>query len=97
MTTRSFRRLLFVGALACGCASAPRPRPEAPARAADTAPDKAAALRAASGDLHQEQDADRWAIDAARERKQRDDRQKADAASKAAALQVRPTPAPPAP
>jgi len=86
MTTFKLSRIVLVGALACACAAAPRPRPEAPARVADTAPDKAAALRAAPGNLHQQDDEDRWAIEAARERRRRADQEKVEAANRAATL-----------
>jgi hypothetical protein len=106
MTTFKLSRLLCVGALACACAASPKPRPETAARVSDTAPDKAAAMRAASGDLRLQESEDRFAIEAARERKRRVDQEKTQAAeNRPGALgpvDVRqppaaPTPAPPAP
>ena len=63
------RRLLVIAVLALACAASPRPRPEAASRVKDSAPDKIAAQRAASGNLRLEDEDQRWGIDAARERR----------------------------
>ena len=68
--TRAFLRKTFVVALLASCASSPRPRPESAQRVPDSAPEKVAAQRAATG-LRLEEDDERWGIVAARERKQR--------------------------
>jgi hypothetical protein len=106
MTTFELSRLLCVGALACACAASPKPRPETAARVSDTAPDRAAALRAASGDLRLQESEDRFAIEAARERKRRVDEEKTQAADNrpnalgpvdARQTPAVPTPTPPTP
>ena len=66
--TRPFLRTIFVGALVASCAAGPRSRPESVQRVPDSAPDKIAAQRAATG-LHLEEDDERWGIVAARQRK----------------------------
>ena len=68
--TRALLRKTFVVALLASCASGPRPRPESAQRVPDSAPEKVAAQRAATG-LRLEEDDERWGIVAARERKQR--------------------------
>lgn len=68
--TRAFLRKIFAVALLASCASGPRPRPESAQRVPDSAPDKIAAQRAATG-LHLEEDDQRWGIVAARERRER--------------------------
>lgn len=68
--TRSFLRTMFVGALLASCAAGPRSRPESVQRVSDSAPDKIAAQRAATG-LHLEEDDARWGIVAARQRRER--------------------------
>lgn len=68
--TRPFLRTIFVGALVASCAAGPRARPESAQRVPDSAPDKIAAQRAATG-LHLEDDDARWGILAARQRKER--------------------------
>jgi len=67
---RPFVRIIFAGALVAACAAGPRPRPESAQRVPDSAPDKIAAQRAATG-LHLEEDDARWGIVAARQRKER--------------------------
>jgi outer membrane PBP1 activator LpoA protein len=62
-------RILFAGSLLLACASSPKRAPERAQRVPDSPPEKAAALRSASG-LHQEEDEQRWGIEAARARKQ---------------------------
>jgi len=70
-------RILFVGAtFVAGCATTPRARPESSQRVPDSAPDKVAAQRAAAG-LHLEEEDVRWGFTAARELRQRKERQKA--------------------
>jgi hypothetical protein len=56
--------------LGVACAASPRPRPEP--RIKDSVPDKIAAQRAASGELHLEDDDERWGIEAARAKRQSD-------------------------
>jgi polyisoprenoid-binding protein YceI len=68
--------LMIIAAGALACAAGPRPQPAAPARPKDAAPDKLAAQRAASGDLHLADESDRWGIDAARERQAQGDPRK---------------------
>ena len=68
--TRPLVRIIFVGALVAACAAGPRPHPESAQRVPDSAPDKIAAQRAATG-LHLEEDDARWGIVAARQRKER--------------------------
>jgi hypothetical protein len=62
---------VLVGMFALGCASAPRGRTEgnAPVRVKDSAAEKVAAHRAASGSLRLEQEEERWGLEAARERR----------------------------
>jgi hypothetical protein len=73
-------RLALAGALLSACASSPKPRAEQPQRVPDSAPDKVAAQRSAAG-LNLEADDQRWGIDAARERKQRQEKPQAPPAS----------------
>jgi len=68
--TRTLLRTTFVVALLASCAGGPRSRPESAQRVPDSAPEKIAAQRAATG-LRLEEDDERWGIVAARERKQR--------------------------
>ncbi len=79
-------RILFAGTLLSACASGPRSRPESAQRVSDSAPDKIAAQRAASG-LHQEDEDERWGFTAARELRQRKESSKTQP----------PAPPPPAP
>lgn len=87
-------RLLAVCLLGLACATGSRPRAEAPPRVKDSAPDKIAAQRAASGNLRLEEDDDRWGIEAARERKNTSDQRKPpsspSAPSPTGAVQVQP-------
>jgi hypothetical protein len=76
---RSLHRLALTGLLALSCATAPRRAESPPPRVKDSAPEKIAAQRAATPGLYLEQDADRWGIEAARERR-RDAQQKASPA-----------------
>ena len=70
----SLARLTLVAALLGACASHPKPRAEQPQRVPDSAPEKIAAQRSAAG-LHLEEEDERWGIEAARERKQRQEPQ----------------------
>lgn len=72
--SRSLLRLASMAVLLSACASSPKRPAEQPQRVPDSAPDKAAALRSQSG-LHQEEDEQRWGIEAAKERKQRREQQ----------------------
>ena len=74
--TRPILRTIFVGALLASCATGPRSRPESVQRVPDSAPDKIAAQRAATG-LHLEEDDERWGLVAARQRKQSAEQNKA--------------------
>jgi hypothetical protein len=85
-TSKLLLRILFVGALASACASGPKARPETAKRVPDSAPDKIAAQRAATG-LHQEEEDQRWGFEAARERRRQAEQRKLQA----------PVPPPPAP
>jgi hypothetical protein len=78
---------------AIGCASQPRPRPATAAavRMQDSAPEKIAAQRAASGNLQLEQEDARWGFDAARAR-----RKPREPATKASVIAPLPAPATPA-
>ena len=67
--TRPLLRTVFAGTLLISCAAGPRSRPETAQRVPDSAPDKIAAQRAATG-LHVEDDDERWGLVAARQRKQ---------------------------
>jgi hypothetical protein len=64
-------RAVLVAIFAVGCASAPRVRTEAnaPVRVKDSAAEKLAAHRAASGNLRLEHEEERWGFEAARERR----------------------------
>ena len=72
---RSLHRLVLVGLLALSCATAPKRSDGPPPRVKDSATEKIAAQRAATPGLYLEQDADRWGIEAAQERR-RDAQQK---------------------
>jgi hypothetical protein len=72
---RSLHRLVLAGLLALSCATAPKRTDGPPPRVKDSAPEKIAAQRAATPGLYLEQDADRWGIEAAQERR-RDAQQK---------------------
>jgi len=65
-------RLLSIWLLGLACATSPQPRPEPPPRVKDSAPDKIAAQRAASGKLRLEEDDERWGIEAARANRKTD-------------------------
>jgi hypothetical protein len=67
--------MTFAGVLTLSCAAAPRPRPESAQRVPDSAPDKIAAQRAATG-LHVEDDDERWGLVAARQRRERAEQKK---------------------
>lgn len=67
--TRPLLGMICAGVLASSCAAGPRSRPESAQRVPDSAPDKIAAQRAATG-LHVEDDDERWGLVAARQRKQ---------------------------
>jgi hypothetical protein len=73
-STGGFAGLACVCLLGLACAAGPRPRPEP--RVKDSVPDKIAAQRAASGELHLEDDDERWGIDAARAKRQSDSDQR---------------------
>jgi hypothetical protein len=80
MTLSTWRRILVLGApLLLGACGPPRRPPEtaATARIKDSAPEKAAAQRAASPGLALEADEQRWGIGAAQERKRVRDEQAA--------------------
>jgi hypothetical protein len=55
--------------LGLACATSRRPETKAPPRLKDSAPEKIAAQRSASGNLHLESEDDRWGVEAAKERK----------------------------
>jgi hypothetical protein len=78
MTSKSFVRAFVLGAsLASACAaSGPRPETVATRRPDDTMPERSAALRAATPGLQLEAEDERWGIEAAKERKRREPRQK---------------------
>jgi hypothetical protein len=65
-------RLLSICLLGLACATSLRPRAETPPRVKDSAPDKIAAQRAASGNLRLEEDDERWGIEAARANRKTD-------------------------
>jgi hypothetical protein len=73
--TRPLLAVMFAGALTSSCATGARPRPETAQRVPDSAPDKIAAQRAATG-LHVEDDDERWGLVAARQRKQNAEQKK---------------------
>jgi hypothetical protein len=77
-TSKLLSRIVFAGILASACASGPRARPETAKRVPDSAPEKIAAQRAATG-LHQEEEDQRWGFDAARERRRQSEEKKAQA------------------
>jgi hypothetical protein len=81
---RPFLSRIFVVALFISCAAGPRSRPESAQRVPDSAPDKIAAQRAATG-LHLEDDDERWGLVAARQRKQNAEPKRAPAPTPAAA------------
>jgi hypothetical protein len=66
---RSLHRLVLAGLLALSCATAPKRSEGPPPRVKDSAPEKIAAQRAATPGLYLEQDADRWGIEAAQQRR----------------------------
>jgi len=66
---KAISAILLAGALAGACAAGPRPEATTPSRVKDSAPEKIAAQRAASGNLQLDREDERWGIDAARERK----------------------------
>jgi hypothetical protein len=67
-SVRRVAALLSIGLSGLACATGSRPPVESPPRVKDSAPERSAALRAASGSLRLEEEADRWGIEAARER-----------------------------
>ena len=67
--------MVFAGVLASACAAGPRSRPESAQRVPDSAPEKIASQRAATG-LHVEDDDERWGLVAARQRKQNAEQKK---------------------
>ena len=67
--TRPLLAMIFGGVLIASCAAGPRSRPESAQRVPDSAPDKIASQRAATG-LHVEDDDERWGLVAARQRRQ---------------------------
>jgi hypothetical protein len=69
--------ILMVALLAGACARAPGPRAETPARVKDSAPEKIAAHRGASGGLELERESERWGFEAARERRRLADQRNA--------------------
>jgi hypothetical protein len=73
--TRPLLAIIFAGALTASCAAGPRSRPESAQRVPDSAPEKIAAQRAATG-LHVEDDDERWGFVAARQRKQNAEQKK---------------------
>jgi hypothetical protein len=72
-----FAGLACVCVLGAACAASPRPRPEP--RVKDSVPDKIAAQRAASGELHLEDDDERWGIEAERANRKSDSDQQGQA------------------
>jgi len=72
---RSLHRLLLAGLLALSCATAPKSAESPPPRVKDSAPEKIAAQRDATPGLRLQENADRWQIEAAQERR-RDAQQK---------------------
>jgi hypothetical protein len=84
LESRWARTTLLAGALLLSACVGARKTPETAgtARLKDSAPEKAAAMRAANSDLHLEDEDARWAITAAQERKRARDEQKREAASK---------------
>ena len=67
--------MVFAGVLTSACAAGPRSRPESAQRVPDSAPEKIASQRAATG-LHLEDDDERWGLVAARQRKQNAEQKK---------------------
>jgi hypothetical protein len=91
------RSLFLVLALGAACRTAPRPETRSAARIPDSAPERAAAQRAASPGLGLEADEQRWGVEAARERRRQRDAKAAEAANAAASAPARgsaPAPAP---
>jgi hypothetical protein len=82
------RSALLALALGAACGTAPRPETRSAARIPDSAPEKAAAQRAATPGLGLEADEQRWGVEAARER-----RGQADAKASVAGDAVSPAPA----
>jgi hypothetical protein len=68
-SVRRVAALLSIGLVGFACTTASRPPVESPPRVKDSAPERSAALRAASGNLRLEEEGDRWGIEAARERR----------------------------
>ena len=66
---RSLHRLLLAGLLALSCATAPKRAESPPPRVKDSAPEKIAAQRDATPGLRLQENADRWQIEAAQERR----------------------------
>ena len=66
---KCLHRLVLTGLLALSCATAPKRAESPPPRVKDSAPEKIAAQRAATPALTLQEDADRWGIEAARERR----------------------------
>ncbi|HVU52359.1 MAG TPA: hypothetical protein VHL80_16810 [Polyangia bacterium] len=71
MTSNTFVRAFILGASLASACAASRPRTETVAarRLDDTAPDRSAALRAATPGLELEAEDARWGIEAAKERR----------------------------
>ena len=92
MRSPRWARTVLLGlTLVCPACAAPRRPPEtaSAARLKDSAPEKTAALRAATPGLELENDDARWGIDAAKERKRTRDEQRKKAAAE---TDVRATP-----
>lgn len=66
---RSLHRLVLTGLLALSCATAPKRAESPPPRVKDSAPEKIAAQRDATPGLKLQENADRWQIEAAQERR----------------------------
>jgi hypothetical protein len=78
---RSLHRLFLAGLLALSCATAPKRAEGPPPRVKDSAPEKIAAQREATPGLRLQENADRWGIEAAQERRRDPQQKKATAAS----------------
>jgi hypothetical protein len=76
LTSHGIGRLFVFALLALGCAAGQRPQSESAARVKDSAPDKIAAQRAAVHGLDLEEENQRWGLEAARERRQKQDQKK---------------------
>lgn len=68
--------MIVLAILALGCAAGPRPQSETAARVKDSAPDKIAAQRAAVRGLDLAEEDQRWGLEAARERRRKQDQKK---------------------